>query len=311
MYILDRLGSVACRLLLTELSIMVSVVNRLNPVTRRCCPPASCGQASFATPSRLIAWKRPVQGVREMCDVCETTIFNAHWVCGKCGYSVCSACYFTKATTIAKLTRTDPNYPESHVVTPGPVGVPHEPRKSDEVKGLTPSIVELGFEDYSIRHGWSTCSASRRSHDLSKMMLTSLLPYGTIHCLWHRLHRIFPRIDCPCDKSLGDSADNNTAGAAAEASSQASSTVTSAATSLDLLADLALKSSSDSPENGDDGKKFDDVHYKAGSSSGVLYLKNSASKTGNFKAFQVRDVLLSYIIALLFLQVGYAPSGCK
>jgi len=43
-----------------------------------------------------IAWKRVVQGVREMCDVCETTLFNFHWVCDKCGYAVCIDCYKTR-----------------------------------------------------------------------------------------------------------------------------------------------------------------------------------------------------------------------
>ncbi|XP_033207104.1 probable JmjC domain-containing histone demethylation protein 2C isoform X3 [Belonocnema kinseyi] len=40
-----------------------------------------------------VAWKRVVQGVREMCDVCETTLFNYHWACGKCGFVVCIDCY--------------------------------------------------------------------------------------------------------------------------------------------------------------------------------------------------------------------------
>ena len=44
-------------------------------------------------PHQQIAWKRVVQGVREMCDVCETTLFNFHWACGKCGYVVCIDCY--------------------------------------------------------------------------------------------------------------------------------------------------------------------------------------------------------------------------
>ena len=39
------------------------------------------------------AWKRVVQGVREMCDVCEATLFNKHWACGKCGFVVCLDCY--------------------------------------------------------------------------------------------------------------------------------------------------------------------------------------------------------------------------
>lgn len=41
----------------------------------------------------VVAWKRVVQGVREMCDVCETTLFNYHWTCGKCGFVVCIDCY--------------------------------------------------------------------------------------------------------------------------------------------------------------------------------------------------------------------------
>lgn len=40
-----------------------------------------------------VAWKRVIQGVREMCDVCETTLFNYHWACGKCGFVVCIDCY--------------------------------------------------------------------------------------------------------------------------------------------------------------------------------------------------------------------------
>lgn len=42
---------------------------------------------------KTVAWKRVVQGVREMCDVCETTLFNFHWVCEKCGFVVCIDCY--------------------------------------------------------------------------------------------------------------------------------------------------------------------------------------------------------------------------
>lgn len=60
---------------------------------------------------KTIAWKRVVQGVREMCDVCETTLFNFHWACGKCGFVVCLDCYkvrftifFHTYTTLKKIT---------------------------------------------------------------------------------------------------------------------------------------------------------------------------------------------------------------
>lgn len=47
----------------------------------------------FLYVSAKIAWKRAVRGVREMCDACEATLFNIHWVCQKCGFVVCLDCY--------------------------------------------------------------------------------------------------------------------------------------------------------------------------------------------------------------------------
>ena len=47
----------------------------------------------YAAADLSLAWKRVVQGVREMCDVCEATLFNKHWACGKCGFVVCIDCY--------------------------------------------------------------------------------------------------------------------------------------------------------------------------------------------------------------------------
>lgn len=49
--------------------------------------------AEHMSDEKIVAWKRVVQGVREMCDVCETTLFNFHWACGKCGFVVCLDCY--------------------------------------------------------------------------------------------------------------------------------------------------------------------------------------------------------------------------
>lgn len=47
----------------------------------------------FSSADKTVSWKRVVQGVREMCDVCETTLFNFHWACKKCGFVVCLDCY--------------------------------------------------------------------------------------------------------------------------------------------------------------------------------------------------------------------------
>uniref|UniRef100_A0A1I8Q0R3 [histone H3]-dimethyl-L-lysine(9) demethylase n=1 Tax=Stomoxys calcitrans TaxID=35570 RepID=A0A1I8Q0R3_STOCA len=44
-------------------------------------------------PNSTIAWKKVVQGIREICDVCDTTLFNFHWTCDKCGFGVCLDCF--------------------------------------------------------------------------------------------------------------------------------------------------------------------------------------------------------------------------
>eukprot|EP00118_Oscarella_pearsei_P007725 m.38504 g.38504 ORF g.38504 m.38504 type:complete len:821 (+) comp32608_c0_seq1:1444-3906(+) len=40
-----------------------------------------------------VAWKPYVDGARELCDVCATTIFNFHRFCGSCGFVVCPDCW--------------------------------------------------------------------------------------------------------------------------------------------------------------------------------------------------------------------------
>nr|XP_047125322.1 uncharacterized protein LOC101235905 isoform X2 [Hydra vulgaris] len=41
------------------------------------------------------AWKRAVLQVREMCDICATTMFNTHWTCDRCGFAVCLDCFLS------------------------------------------------------------------------------------------------------------------------------------------------------------------------------------------------------------------------
>lgn len=57
----------------------------------------------FLITDGTVAWKRVIQGVRELCDVCETTLFNYHWVCGRCGFVVCIDCYKVIFTIIIHL----------------------------------------------------------------------------------------------------------------------------------------------------------------------------------------------------------------
>ncbi|XP_071071913.1 probable JmjC domain-containing histone demethylation protein 2C isoform X6 [Dasypus novemcinctus] len=69
-YILDIIGDKFCQLVTSEKTAL-----------------------SWIKKDAKIAWKRAVRGVREMCDACEATLFNIHWVCQKCGFVVCLDCY--------------------------------------------------------------------------------------------------------------------------------------------------------------------------------------------------------------------------
>lgn len=39
-----------------------------------------------------------MKGLREICDVCKTTLFNFHWACSRCGFVVCIDCYKVSVT---------------------------------------------------------------------------------------------------------------------------------------------------------------------------------------------------------------------
>ena len=43
------------------------------------------------------AWKKHVYQARELCDVCETTIFSSHFLCDACSYTVCTKCFELKS----------------------------------------------------------------------------------------------------------------------------------------------------------------------------------------------------------------------
>ena len=46
--------------------------------------------------SPSVLWKRLQPQVREMCDVCSTSLFNIHWTCTTCGCLICIDCYRTR-----------------------------------------------------------------------------------------------------------------------------------------------------------------------------------------------------------------------
>ena len=119
----------------------------------------------------MVAWKRVVQGVREMCDVCETTLFNIHWACSKCGFVVCIDCY--------------------------------KGRKNGTVK-----VWDEGGKDRD-EYSWLLC-ASRLPHEQDKLMLTQIISGNALLDLGRKVHLgrhqwcIPQYCDCPEAKRFKD-----------------------------------------------------------------------------------------------------------
>ncbi|KAK2585971.1 hypothetical protein KPH14_010548 [Odynerus spinipes] len=96
-----------------------------------------------------VAWKRVLPGVRELCDVCETTLFNYHWACRKCGFVVCIDCY--------------------------------KGRKNGTIKIWGESGKDR--DDFS----WLLCT-NRQAHEPERLMLTQIIAGDSLLRLGQRLH---------------------------------------------------------------------------------------------------------------------------
>lgn len=121
---------------------------------------------------KAIAWKRVVQGVREMCDVCETTLFNYHWTCGKCGFVVCIDCYKSRKYGEEKKWNNEPgndrdNFSWLFCIT----NKPHEQEKLILTQIIAgDSLKTLSDRVHTVRALWNIqqncdCLKSRESRD--------------------------------------------------------------------------------------------------------------------------------------------------
>ncbi|CAH0720118.1 unnamed protein product, partial [Brenthis ino] len=123
---------------------------------------------------KTIAWKRVVQGVREICDVCETTLFNFHWTCGKCGFVVCLDCYKSR--------------------TSGESG--NSPTESNSSANTSTNGERDSF-------GWLTCT-SGGAHPARRLLLTQIAAGGALTAAAARAHRAraaFALPPCACGHS--------------------------------------------------------------------------------------------------------------
>ncbi|XP_039970393.1 lysine-specific demethylase 3A [Bactrocera tryoni] len=110
-------------------------------------------------PNSIIAWKKVVQGLREICDVCDTTLFNFHWTCDKCGFGVCLDCF--------------------------------KDRKEQRScrKRRTGDKTQRGHDEFH----WMLCTATtptHQKHELRDLMLTQIIASDALNVLGRLLHDI-------------------------------------------------------------------------------------------------------------------------
>ncbi|KAG8233060.1 hypothetical protein J437_LFUL012936 [Ladona fulva] len=144
----------------------------------------------IAFPDKTIAWKRVVQGVREMCDVCETTLFNYHWACGKCGFVVCIDCYKGRKNGTIKIWEEAGKDRDDFSWLLCTNRQPHEQEKLMLTQIIADdSLLKLGANVHSIRQKWGVpqfcrCMSNkeqRGTNGIAKDLLKNLIKCETLN----------------------------------------------------------------------------------------------------------------------------------
>ncbi|XP_051883340.1 probable JmjC domain-containing histone demethylation protein 2C [Pristis pectinata] len=135
---------------------------------------------TWLKPDAKLAWKRAVKGVQEMCDACEATLFNIHWVCQKCGFVVCLDCYEAKERRGSKAVK------EVFVWLKCVKGQVHDPKSLMPTQIIPGSVLaDIGEVVHSINDGWKIATRyPRREQNVqpSKLSTTN----GVLQCVLNR-----------------------------------------------------------------------------------------------------------------------------
>ncbi|XP_032890165.1 probable JmjC domain-containing histone demethylation protein 2C isoform X2 [Amblyraja radiata] len=130
-------------------------------------------------PDAKLAWKRAVKGVQEMCDACEATLFNIHWVCQKCGFVVCLDCYEAKERRGSKAVK------EIYVWLKCVKGQVHDPKSLMPTQIIPGSVLtDIGKVVHSIKDSWNISAGYFKEQNVqpSKLSTTN----GVLQCVLNR-----------------------------------------------------------------------------------------------------------------------------
>ncbi len=109
-----------------------------------------------------VVWKPAVKGVREMCDVCKTTLFNVHWTCDRCGMFICLDCY--------------------------------QHRSKGLVQDFSDTARRFGLfgEEPADEYGWPMCNGGE-VHVMERLLTAQIIPRAALLDVARKLHEVRAR----------------------------------------------------------------------------------------------------------------------
>ena len=123
---------------------------------------------------RCVVWKRLQPQVREMCDVCSTSLFNAHFTCTECGIIVCFDCHQVRLKGNLAYKGSSVTYKSKR-------------------KKINPNVDA---------HYWPFCKEDRTEHQPAKFVLTQIICGDILEDMNAKVHEVKKRLnmklDCHC-----------------------------------------------------------------------------------------------------------------
>jgi len=172
-FILSNVGAEFCKMVLQERSVQENYQSK--------------------SENKKITWKRAVKGLRELCDVCSTTLFNCHFVCERCGFVVCIDCHQLRAKQQSSESLAN-DFDIKKENSPLTISECNE-----EQTNSTPT--KKSKKDSS---GWIYC-AKNEEHSAEKMILAQIIAGDCLEELWTKLHKIRSDLNlgpCPCEQAI-------------------------------------------------------------------------------------------------------------
>lgn len=125
---------------------------------------------------KCVIWKRLQYKVREMCDVCSTSLFNAHFTCTECGIIVCIDCHQVRL--------------KGNLAYQG--------------SSVTYKSKKRRFNTNFDTHYWPFCKEKGREHQPAKLILTQIICGDFLKEMNEKVHKIKAKfnmsLDCNCCK---------------------------------------------------------------------------------------------------------------